>query len=84
MQTCAYKDRRTNDAVDCTQTIWILATNFGSGVIESYYETRLEKIDEKHRHTADLRPLQAELKQAYRTRFGVGDSCDFVGGMSFY
>jgi ATP-dependent Clp protease ATP-binding subunit ClpA len=58
-------------AVDCTQTIWILATNFGSDAIEDYYKGHVEGVDEKHRHTVDLKPLQMRLKQEYMSRFGV-------------
>ncbi|KAF2831746.1 P-loop containing nucleoside triphosphate hydrolase protein, partial [Ophiobolus disseminans] len=70
-QSGDYEDRRTNIAVDCKQTIWIVATNFGDDKISKYYAKHLERLEEKKRNTANLTPLQALLKHEYRTKFGA-------------
>ncbi|CAI6331887.1 unnamed protein product [Periconia digitata] len=70
-QNGAYEDRRTNTAIDCTQTIWILATNHGDDLINEYYSKNIEKLSEKQRNNVDLKTLQAGLKHEYRNKFGA-------------
>ncbi|KAI0570487.1 clpA ATP-binding subunit of Clp protease and DnaK/DnaJ chaperone [Pyrenophora tritici-repentis] len=65
-----YQDRRSNTAVDCKKTIWIVATNFGDDVICSYHAKHLERLDEK-KNAADLTILQATLKHEYKIKFGA-------------
>jgi ATP-dependent Clp protease ATP-binding subunit ClpB len=69
--TGEYTDRRFNRAIDCSKTIWVIATNVGSDRITGYYTKHLEKLSEEKRDKADMRPLQAELKRIYRNEFGV-------------
>jgi ATP-dependent Clp protease ATP-binding subunit ClpA len=69
--TGQYEDRRNNTAVDCRKTIWIVATNFGDDTISQYYDKHLKDLHEQRRNAANIRVLQASLRHAYRTKFGV-------------
>ncbi|KAF2874884.1 P-loop containing nucleoside triphosphate hydrolase protein [Massariosphaeria phaeospora] len=64
-----YVDRRTNTPVDCTKTIWIIATNYGSALIDNYYAEHIEKLSEDKKDKVNLKPLQSALKQAYKNMF---------------
>jgi len=57
--------------VDCKQTIWIVATNFGDDEINTYYAKHIERLSEKQKHNLDIRPLQVSLAQRYGSKFGV-------------
>ncbi|KAF2106703.1 P-loop containing nucleoside triphosphate hydrolase protein [Lophiotrema nucula] len=70
-QSGDYRDKRDNTLIDCSKTIWILATNSGHDTISRYYNNCIEKLSEEKRDKIDLRKLQAELKQLYHNRFGA-------------
>lgn len=57
--------------VDSKHAVWIVATNFGDVIVSQYYDKHLKHLDDKKRGLADLRMLQAKLKQGYITKFGV-------------
>ncbi|KAL7771228.1 hypothetical protein CFE70_001171 [Pyrenophora teres f. teres 0-1] len=52
-----YRDRRTNQKVDCRKTIWILASNRGDEKVAAFYEQNLRQLKDKERLTIDLEPL---------------------------
>ncbi|ORY14514.1 hypothetical protein BCR34DRAFT_612695 [Clohesyomyces aquaticus] len=47
-----YQYRRYNKMIDCTKTIWILATNFGDSAIEKYYDRDIRGLGEDARDKA--------------------------------
>ncbi|KAI4641381.1 uncharacterized protein J4E78_010444 [Alternaria triticimaculans] len=71
MQSGEYENRRSNNGVDCKQTIWIVATNFGDDEINTYYAKHIERLSEKQKHNLDIRPLQVSLAQKYGSKFGM-------------
>ncbi|KAF2662718.1 P-loop containing nucleoside triphosphate hydrolase protein [Lophiostoma macrostomum CBS 122681] len=75
-----YQDRRNNVGVDCSKTIWIIATNLGTDKIAEYYTKHLEELSDKKRDRADMKPLQNILKRLYKNEFGA----PFTGRINLY
>ena len=65
-----YHDRRSNNPVDASKTIWIMATNLGDQEITELYHEYLKGATVEERDKADHRPLAAELKTLFARQFG--------------
>ena len=75
-----YRDRR-NPSIeyDCSNTIWILATNLGDRVIHAFCDSssrRSEKLS-----SMDIEKLSTDIRSAFLTHFRV--SCIFPGRTLF-
>jgi ATP-dependent Clp protease ATP-binding subunit ClpA len=66
-----YEDRRTNHDIDCSQTIWVLASNLGDEAIGDFYEANLKHLKDEEKQNADIESLLDELRNAFRGRWGV-------------
>ncbi|KAF2277573.1 P-loop containing nucleoside triphosphate hydrolase protein [Westerdykella ornata] len=66
-----YEDRRHNTAVDCSKTIWIIATNVGAEQIVAYYTEHLSHLSEDEIAEANLADLQKQLGSIYQNEFGA-------------
>ncbi|KAF2146737.1 uncharacterized protein K452DRAFT_323839 [Aplosporella prunicola CBS 121167] len=61
----AYYDRRNNTRVDCSKTLWILATNLGDKEIERFYNEHMKKKPEEERETI------YEIRGLFTKKFGA-------------
>jgi len=66
-----YHDRRSNNSVDATETIWILATNLGDRAITTFYRDNMEGATEVEKAKIPHKLLQNQLKALFRDRFGA-------------
>ena len=66
-----YEDRRTNHDIDCSRTIWVLASNLGDEAIVEFYEANLKHLKDKKKLEADIEPLLGNLRNAFQGRWGV-------------
>ncbi|KAI2479139.1 ClpA ATPase protein [Pyrenophora tritici-repentis] len=65
-----YRDRGTNQEVDCRRTIWILASNRGNEKIASFHELNVKKLTDKEKLTTGLEPLVSSLRDTFREIWG--------------
>ncbi|KAF2831758.1 hypothetical protein CC86DRAFT_143054 [Ophiobolus disseminans] len=63
-----YEDRRDNEEVDCSRTIWITANNFGESQIFAAYDMNVLKGVKKARDM-DIPKIQRQLKQQFGWHF---------------
>ncbi|QIX02150.1 hypothetical protein AMS68_007667 [Peltaster fructicola] len=66
-----YHDRRTNKLVDCSKTIWILATNLGDTQISRWYREHMEDLTEDQRLRVPVKVLTNSLKAVFVNKFGA-------------
>ena len=66
-----YHDRRNNNLVDASKTIWIMATNLGDVQIKRFYRNHLEGASPSEKARVQHEELQEELKEVYRNKFGA-------------
>ncbi|KAI9710321.1 MAG: hypothetical protein M1820_002816 [Bogoriella megaspora] len=66
-----YNDRRTDEAIDCSQIIWILATNLGETKIADFYNTHLKNKSEIDKDCAPMELLKNTLKDSFRESWGA-------------
>ena len=69
-----YTDRRNRQPVDCSKTIWIMATNALDNLILNFCEVHQDQVhqtDDSHRHTELMAELSAKLKSKLKSIFGV-------------
>lgn len=66
-----YTDRRNGTLLDCSKTIWILATNHGEQKIGRFYEIYMKNKLEEDRAKAPIANLDAILKKDFATLMGV-------------
>ncbi|KAF2806916.1 uncharacterized protein BDZ99DRAFT_465668 [Mytilinidion resinicola] len=60
-----YEDRRHNTAIDCSRTIWIMATNLGKSLIETFYAKKMDNKSDEERDKVPIKPLQDDLKKLF-------------------
>ncbi|KAK4099209.1 P-loop containing nucleoside triphosphate hydrolase protein [Parathielavia hyrcaniae] len=68
-QSGEYRNRTNNTMVDCSKTIWVLATNAFDQIIHSFYDSRQEELvgDRGSRHGQDnVRRLGKQLSGLIR------------------
>ena len=69
-----YQDRRDRSTVNCSNTIWILATNAHDAIIQAFCSANHEVLfgdDDDSEKLRLAKPLAAEIKQDFLSRFGV-------------
>jgi ATP-dependent Clp protease ATP-binding subunit ClpA len=69
-----YTDRRNRQPVDCSKTIWIMATNALDVLILDFCELHKDQVyqtDDSHRHAELMAELSAKLKNKLKSVFGV-------------
>jgi ATP-dependent Clp protease ATP-binding subunit ClpA len=69
-----YSDRRTRNAIDCSQTIWIFATNAVDNIILDFCEVHkfdLFEDDDQVRQKALISDLTISIKKQLKSEFGV-------------
>jgi len=57
--------------IDCSKTIWILASNLGDEAITTYYKRQLEHLTDDQKQNVNLTPLLRQLAGIYKGRWGV-------------
>lgn len=71
-----YQDRRNGDKINCSKTIWILATNALDNTILDFCEDNDaitgDDGDEKSRQ---VRKLSQQLRESFLQQFGVSPAC---------
>lgn len=69
-----YQDRRHLTTIDCSKTIWILATNALDDTIQSFCTTHKEELfDSSNEDEKQIlaRRLSKKLKESFLAQFGV-------------
>lgn len=89
LYTGEYEDRRTKDIVDCSKTIWILATNAFDDTIHAFCKVKQEALFQLKDQTAVQKHVRS-LCRMFRTeaisRFGApltGRITEFVPFLTF-
>lgn len=67
----SYIDRRNNNKVDCSKTLWVLAANLGIEEITKFWTDNLKDRSQEQQKLAPIRDLQATLKQCIIENFGA-------------
>ncbi|KAI9687019.1 MAG: hypothetical protein M1822_002429 [Bathelium mastoideum] len=68
-----YADRRNQDKIDCSQTIWILATNRHDPIIQTFSADHKQKLFDNNNETEKerlLKQLAKQIKQDFLTNHG--------------
>jgi ATP-dependent Clp protease ATP-binding subunit ClpA len=65
-----YTDHHGTRPIDCSKTIWIIATNLGDNAIFAHHD-RLVLSDVWQSKDMDISKLEKELEQLYINRFQV-------------
>jgi hypothetical protein len=69
-----YIDRRNRETLDCSQTIWVIATNAVDGIIADFCETRKSQVfdtEDQIQHSRLMDDLASMMKKQIKTEFGV-------------
>ena len=66
-----YRSRIDNKRLDCSKTIWILATNLGEDEIQIFWDSHLHDLTEDRQLAAPFHILQAKLKRKFIEEFGA-------------
>lgn len=66
-----YTDRRSGTEVDCSTTIFIMATNEGDGIIERFYARKMAHLPEEKKASVKIEPLLLELRAKFIGKFGA-------------
>ena len=69
-----YQDRRSQDKIDCSQTIWILATNAHDQIIQDFSAANNRVLfvdDDESEKERLLKKLSKQIKQDFLTHHGV-------------
>ncbi|KAH8896376.1 P-loop containing nucleoside triphosphate hydrolase protein [Thozetella sp. PMI_491] len=68
-----FVDRRTREPMDCSQTIWVIATNAVDGIILDFCESRKPEIfdtDDTVQHGLLMDELTANMRKQLKSEFG--------------
>ena len=66
-----YRDRRTNNCLDCSKTIWIIASNLAAPEIVHFYREHLENKTDTDQLEVPLDKLNATIKSLFIQTLGV-------------
>lgn len=69
-QSGDYRDRRDSKSLDCSKTIWILATNSGEEILGKFWVDHLRDATDEQRNDAPFNELQLKLKAFLATVIG--------------
>ena len=61
----------SNRELDCSQIIWILATNLGEQNIKIFYGRRLKNLPDEAQLNVPLDELRSQLETTFREEWGV-------------
>ncbi|KAH8808795.1 P-loop containing nucleoside triphosphate hydrolase protein [Xylogone sp. PMI_703] len=84
-----YQDRRNKKTIDCSKTIWILATNALDSTINSFCKQHHKAIfidEDRSTEQKLVRALSKEIKEVFLQRFGspmTGRVSDFLPFLPF-
>jgi ATP-dependent Clp protease ATP-binding subunit ClpA len=71
-----YQDRRNLAKIDCSNTIWVLATNAMDSTIKNFCSKHRETIflhDDQSVHAPLMKQLSREIKEDFRSQFDVSE-----------
>ena len=71
LDTGMYTNRKDGKRLDCSKTIWIMATNQGQEQIQSFWEKHLQNLPEERQSSIPLKPLQSRLRRVFIEDFGA-------------
>ena len=63
-----YEGQRSNHDIDCSQTIWVLASNLSDEAIVDFYEANLKHLKDEEKQVADIDSLLDALRNAFQGR----------------
>ncbi|EOD49039.1 putative atpase aaa-5 protein [Neofusicoccum parvum UCRNP2] len=66
-----YHDRRNNKSVDCSKTLWVLATNLGEHEIKSFHEKKMSLEESGTNVDIPIASLQQEILEKFKDTFGA-------------
>ncbi|KAI9812719.1 MAG: hypothetical protein M1827_004475 [Pycnora praestabilis] len=66
-----YRDRRNGKELDCTKTIWVLASNMAEDIIVKFYKRHMEDKTEEERAKAPFAKLDSMLKREFAEELGA-------------
>ena len=70
LSTGRYRNRVSSKLLDCSETIWIMATNYGEEAIKRFWDENLVDNPEEWQFPAPSRVLQTELRRSLIEAFG--------------
>ncbi|KAH6608629.1 hypothetical protein Trco_001975 [Trichoderma cornu-damae] len=78
-----YRDRRNGDKVNCSKTIWIMATNALDETILDFYEQNHDLAGEDEDERSRLaRKLSQQLREGFLQQFGAKTQAPVTGRIS--
>lgn len=66
-----YRDRRNQMLLDCSQTIWLVATNQAQSTILQFYKKSLKGVPKFRQTAAPWKVLDSQIRKDFAGRFGV-------------
>ena len=69
-QSGEYRDRRDRKCLDCSKTIWVLATNKGEECINQFWVDNLKDRTEEQQNDAPFGDLRVSLKRSIMSNIG--------------
>lgn len=66
-----YINRKDGKRLDCSKTIWIMATNLGEEQIKKFWDENLQNVPEERHLYASLKALHGQLKHVFIQEFGA-------------
>lgn len=76
-----YQDRRNGDKIDCSKTIWVIATNALDDKIRNFCQVNGATIwngDDEVKQARLMKTLSKELKEGFLSYFSVSNSVSLV------
>jgi len=82
-----YEDRRSRTIVNCSNTIWILATNAHDEIIQDFYESHEEGLvrsRDKEEGVRLIKTLSSEIKNDFLSKFKVSCVADMRNALLIF
>jgi Ni2+-binding GTPase involved in maturation of urease and hydrogenase len=70
-QSGAYVNRRNREKLDCSKTIWILATNHGEKIVNKFWDDHFKDRDIVERNEVLFEKLNALLRDSFVSAIGA-------------
>lgn len=77
-----YQDRRNDDKIDCSKTIWVIATNALDASIRDFCQVNGATIwngDDEVKQAKLMKTLSKDLKEGFLNHFSVSTSLSSYG-----
>ena len=71
LDTGMYTNRINGKRLDCSKTMWIMATNQGQEQIQGFWDEHRENLPEERQLSVPLNPLQSRLRRVFVEDFGA-------------